>query len=188
MTNYYALLGIPETLNLDTEVLEDRWRHLTRTRPSASGHESDGGQSDFDLNLARATLLDPVTRLAHWLALRAPAVRIDHTIEPALMDLFAEISPVIKDTDELLSRHRKATTALARAVLTREAIAAQLRIQKLLQRIQPLKTAILERFSFLETEGKLSSFDEATRSLGQLKFLKRWEEQCRERLLSLIDC
>lgn len=104
------------------------------------------------------------------------------------MDLFSEISPIIKDTDDLLSRHRKATTALARAVLTREAIAAQLQIQQLLQQIQPLRTAILDRFNVFETEGHQGNFDEARRSLGQLRFLKRWEEQCRERLLALIEC
>lgn len=180
MTNYYALLGLPETLTLDSACVEDSWRTLTR-RDSSAAHEPD-------LNLARSTLLDPVSRLAHWLELRAPETGLDRAIEPALMDLFSEVSPVIKDTDDLLNRHRRASTALARAVLTREAIAAQLSIQGLLQRIQSLKTSFIERFETLEAEGHRGFYDEATKCLGQLKFLSRWEEQCRERLLSLIAC
>lgn len=180
MTSYFALLGLPETLILEAASVEDSWRTLTRNEPS--------GSLEPDLNRARATLLDPVTRLAHWLELRAPDARVDRTIEPALMDLFSEIGPVIKTTDDLLNRHRKATTALARAVLTREAIAAQLRIQQLLQRLQALKTSLIERFDAIEAAVGNGCFDEATKSLGQLKFLSRWEEQCRERLLSLIAC
>ena len=188
MTNYYALLEIPESLSLDPALIEASWREKNRFLSTEAGENGEAALYDSDLNQARATLSDPVSRLAHWLALRAPSLTVDRSIDPALMDLFARISPVIETTDALLSRHRKATTALTRAMLTREAIDAQLKIQDLLQQIPPLKTPILGQFDAYEKEASNGIYQAASKGLGQLKFLKRWEEQCRERLLSLIAC
>jgi hypothetical protein len=187
MTNLFALLGLPESLNLDPGAVENSWREKSRILSDRS-NEGDAALDHPDLNQARTTLGDPALRLSHWLALRAPEAPSDRSIDPALMDLFSTISPILEKTDQLLARHRRATTALAKAMLTREAIDAQLQIQELLQRIQPLKTDILEQFAAIEEATVTGDFQPATRALGQLKFLKRWEEQCRERLLSLIAC
>jgi hypothetical protein len=102
------------------------------------------------------------------------------------MDLFSKIGPVLNQTDALLARHRQATTALARALLTKEAIASQLAVQDLLQQIQSAKATSLDRFAEFEEAGQAGDFAAAAAALGPLKFLKRWEEQCRERLLALI--
>ena len=187
MTNYFALLGLPEALSLDPEVVETSWREKSRSlADSSSGSEAPLDHPD--LNQARSTLADPALRLAHWLALRAPDSPADRSIDPSLMDLFSAISPVLEKTDKLLASHRRATTALTKAMLTREAIDVQLQIQELLQRIQPLRSSLTGQFDDLEKAGGEDDFQPATRALGQLKFLKRWEEQCRERLLSLIAC
>jgi hypothetical protein len=187
MTNFFALLGLPESLGLDPVAVERSWREKSRSL-GGTPDRSDPDIDHPDLNQARTTLADPALRLAHWLALRAPEAPADRRIDPALMDLFSTISPVLAKTDQLLARHRRATTALAKAMLTREAIDAQLQIQELLQRIQPLKGGIVEQFDAIEEAAGTGDFQPATRALGQLKFLKRWEEQCRERLLSLIAC
>ena len=187
MTNYFALLGLPESPGLDTEAVENSWRE--RRRELADSTDGSNAEIDSpDLNQARATLGDSTLRLAHWLALRAPDSPADRSIDPALMDLFSAISPVLEKTDEVVARHRRATTALAKAMLTREAIEAQLKIQGLLQQIQPLRSAILEQIDSIEMAGASGDYRPASRALGQLRFLKRWEEQCRERLLSLIAC
>ncbi len=180
MTNFFALLELPESLSLDPEAVETSWREKSRTLDPV------GDDRAADLHEARATLGDPVRRLAHWLALRAPDAPPDRGIDPALMDLFSAISPVLETTDQVLARLRRASTALAKAVLTREAVAAQLEIQELLQRIRPLRTVLLERFDAIEEAGKAGDHQPAVRALGQLKFLQRWEEQCHERLLALI--
>lgn len=182
MTNFFALLGLSESLSLDPDAVENSWRE----KSSTIGDSADASNSAADLNEARATLSDPTRRLAHWLALRAPGAPLDRRIDPALMDLFAAISPVLETTDQVLTRLRRTTTALAKAVLTREAIHAQLKIQELLQEIRPLRTAISDQFASIEEAGKAEDYQPAARALGQLKFLKRWEEQCQERLLALI--
>jgi hypothetical protein len=187
MTNYFALLGLPDTLSLDTAAVENSWRERSRALAEFK-RESNTEIDSPDLNQARSALNDPALRLAHWLALKSPDSPPDRSIDPSLMDLFTAISPVLEKTDQILTRHRRATTALAKAMLTREAIEAQLKIQGLLQQIQPLRSAIMEQFDSIEKTGLSGDYRPASRALGQLKFLKRWEEQCRERLLSLIAC
>ena len=188
MTNYYALLEIPESLSPDPAMIEASWRDKNRSLSAEMEENGETVSRHSDLNQARTTLTDPTSCLAHWLALRAPSLTADRSIDPALMDLFAAISPVIEATDALLSRHRKATTALARAIMTREAINAQLKIQHLLEQIPPLRCPILDQFNAYEQEEATGSYKAASKRLGERKCLKGWEEQCRERLLALIAC
>ena len=169
MTNPFARLGLPESLLLDPASVEDAWRDLRRDGKTDEEAEASG-------NRARTLLSDPVSRLAAWLDLKAPDAAPDRAVAPELMDLFANIGPVLASTDTLLARHRKATTALARAVLAKEAVAAQLGVQ-----------GLPERFPEFERDAASGEFAGSLRALGQLKFLKRWEEQCRERLLALLS-
>ena len=180
MTNPFAILGLPESLLLDPAAIESSWREHHRDHEAAS----TGDASDH--NRARALLSDPVSCLAAWLEVKAPEIAPDRSIPPALMDLFAKIGPVLARTDALLARHRQATTALARALLTKDCITAQLEVQALLQEIQPVKATFLDRFAAFEKAAEHEDFAAAAAALGPLKFLKKWEEQCRERLLALI--
>jgi hypothetical protein len=74
----------------------------------------------------------------------------------------------------------------ARALLTKESITAQLAVQEMLQQIQAAKACYLDRFAAFEEAAENEDFTAAAAALGPLKFLKKWEEQCRERLLALI--
>lgn len=176
MSDPFADLGLPVALDLEPALVENAWRERCRD----SGAESDA------VNSARACLSDPVLRLESWLTLLDPDGVPDRSLSPGLMDLFARIGPVLSSTDDLLARHRKATTALARALLAKESVASQLAVQGLMQEIQPLKTALTERFPDYEHAAASGEFSGARQALGQLKFLRRWEEQCRDRLLALL--
>jgi hypothetical protein len=180
MTDPFALLGLPRSPHLDPGDVDRAWRDLNR--------EAQGGASDeaAALNEARARLLDPVSRLAAWLDLVDPGGEPERGISPDLMELFARIGPILASTDSLLARHRQASTAIARALLAKEAVAAQLAVQGLLQEIQPLKNALIDRFPEFGATAATGRWVEARRALGQLKFLKRWEEQCQQRLLALL--
>ena len=180
MTNPFAILGLPESLLLDPAAIESSWREHHRESEAASAGDASAH------NRARALLSDPVSCLAAWLEVKAPEIAPDRSIPPALMDLFAKIGPVLARTDALLARHRQTTTALARALLTKDCITAQLEVQALLQEIQPVKATFLDRFAAFEKAAEHEDFAAAAAALGPLKFLKKWEEQCRERLLALI--
>lgn len=181
MTDPFALLGLHRSPCLDPGDVERAWREWNR--------EARDGGTDAEaaaLNEARARLIDPVSRLAAWLDLVDPGGEPERGISPGLMDLFTKIGPVLASTDALLARHRQASTAIARALLAKEAVAAQLAVQALLQEIQPLKNALTDRFPEFEATATTGGLAGARRALGHLKFLRRWEEQCRERLLALL--
>lgn len=178
-TNCFAILGLPESLTLDPASVEEAWRGLNR-------EGDDTGARSSDWNHARSVLADPVSRLGHWLELRNPGAPPDRAIAPELMDLFAAIGPVLAAADALFAKHRSAATALARAMLAREMIASQIAVQELMAKLHPLKTELVDRFPRFEDEAESGRYDEARRTLGQLKFIRRWEEQCRERLLAFL--
>ncbi len=184
MTDPFSTLGLPETLILEPGAVDAAWQKLAREEAGGEGANESVAAAR---NESRALLSDPVLRLERWLDLRDPTGGAGRAIDPALMDLFAKTGPVLAGTDALLARHGKASTALARALLAKEAVEAQLAVQALLQEIQALKSGFLDRYSEYETAGAAGDFSEARRALGQLKFLRRWEEQCRARLLALLE-
>lgn len=186
--NHFATLNLPVSLTLENSSIEEAWRTATSEKhPDLNADESQP-DSIREVNQARSILSDPVSRLDHWLTVRSPDRQRASSIEPGLMDLFSRIDADLGKTDSVLSRHRRATTALTKALLTKEAVAAQLSIQESLQKITRKKQAIFDRFPEYEAMAAKGDFSEAEKGLNQLKFLRKWESQCQERLLSLIEC
>lgn len=181
MKDYFAILGLAPSLVVPVSEIEAAWRNLNDTAA-----ESESGETSPDWNEARAVLSDDVRRLEHWLKLKAPDEPADRSIDPSLMDLFSAIGPAIAETESVITRQNSATTALAKALLTKEAIAAQLQVQEMLQKVGTAKSVLTAGFPCFEEASRHGDFTAATRALGQLKFLKRWEEQCQEKLLGLI--
>jgi|TARA_B110000305_G_scaffold133015_1_gene148499 hypothetical protein len=181
MKNYFSILDLSPSLVISTSEVEKAWRAL-----NDSVADSESSETSPEWNGARAVLSDEVRRLEHWLTLKAPNEPADRSINPSLMDLFSAIGPVIASTESVIARQNAATTALAKALLTKEAIGAQLQIQEMLQQVGAAKHLLIAEFPFFEEASHQGNFDEANRALGQLKFLKRWEEQCKEKLLGLI--
>lgn len=179
MKDYFSILNLAPALVMPPSEVEAAWRGLNDSA-------ADSDESSADWNEARAVLSDDVRRLEHWLHQKAPDEPADRTIDSSLMDLFSAIGPVITATEAVIARQNAATTALAKALLTKEAIAAQLQIQEMLQRVGAAKGALISEFPAFEEAFRQGEFTSASRALGQLKFLKRWEEQCQEKLLGLI--
>lgn len=187
MTNCFAILGLRESLTLDSGEVEASWQSSTLEEhpDSASGSEETRA---VEINQARATLLIPVDRLGHWLRLKLGEFEPNRSIDPELMDLFASIHSALEAADSVISRHQEATTALTKAFLAKEAVDAQLSVQEQMAGINSLKQSIIETFPELEAAAESGDFEVAKRNLGQLKFLTKWEQQCQARLLSLLEC
>ncbi|MEM9282488.1 MAG: hypothetical protein AAGA96_11725 [Verrucomicrobiota bacterium] len=187
MTNHFIRLDLPASLALDQAGIESAWE--TATRQSHDTAERDFEEEiDASLNEARATLADPVLRLEHWLSIRSPDLPVDRSIAPALMDLFADLTPALDQADSVVNALKKTTTTLAKALLTENAVQAQLQLQEQMQRIQLSKGELIGHFEDLESAAESGDYSEAVRVLVQLKFLKKWEQQCQQRLLALLEC
>lgn len=189
MKDHFTALGFSPTLVLESEPIEFAWRKATRSH--AEQTETENSPSDSALakfHEARAVLSDPVKRLAHWLALHDVSPTRSTSMDPGMMDLFGSLEGALSNTDNLLSRHAAATTTLAKALLTKEAIEVQLDLQSQMQKVLARKQEALARFPGLEDKAAQNDFEEAIATLQELQFLTKWEAQCQERLLSLLDC
>ena len=175
MANYFTILDLPVSLALDVEAIEGSWRERAKSSDDASLHE------------ARATLTDPVNRLEHWLATHKVTPERGSSIDPNMMDLFSCLHGVLADTDRVIEGLRSSTTALTKALLSKDAIAAQLEIQGCMKTIREEKESRIARFPEFEKAASEDHFDAAVGTLGQLKFLRKWEQQCQERLLTLLE-
>ena len=183
MTNLFDVLDLPQSLLVEPSSVDSAWDRATRSQhPDVSESERDDAAVS-DANQARSVLSDPTSRLEHWLTLRGVEARRDQLISPELMDLFTKLNPVLTDADSVISRLQKASTALAKAMLAKEAANVQLRIQEILGKIMAMKLAVTERFEEFEKAGDYSS---ASEGLGQLKFLKKWEQQGQAKLIALL--
>ncbi|MDF1826398.1 MAG: hypothetical protein P1U68_17260 [Verrucomicrobiales bacterium] len=183
MANLFAVLGLAETLLLKPEDVDSAWQSFARESP-ASSDSGDGS----DLHRARSVLSDPVLLLEHWLDIHGVALERGSSMAPDFMDLFSMIHSALEQADSVYKRHQIATTALAKALLSKEAIAAQLAVQGCLGEIHGKKQERIEQFESFEEAAKDNNYHAAATALGQLKFLKKWEQQCQERLLQLIEC
>lgn len=189
MASFFAVLGLEETLTLDPQEVEAAWQALAKEAPvSADPSTPETPEQGSEIHRARSVLLDPVARLEHWLELRGISPGRGTAMAPDLMDLFSRIHAALEKADSVSRRHRVATTALAKALLAREAIEAQLAVQDCLRSIQAQKSERIARFPEFETPAAPGEIPAAAATLGQLKFLKKWEQQCQERLLQLIEC
>lgn len=182
MTSLFSVLGLPENLSIEPSEVDSAWQALTRESAEVEASK------DAEVHRARAVLSDPALRLEHWLELHEVELSRGSSIEPGLMDLFSKIHAALEAADSVYRRHREATTTLGKALLSKEAVQAQLSVQECLASIQGKKSESTERFSDFESEGEQGTFTSAEAALGQLKFLKKWEQQCQERLLQLIEC
>lgn len=185
MANLFAALGLAETLLLEPEEVRSAWQALAKDAPSAEATEPDRGS---EIHLARGVLTDPVSRLGHWLEIHEVEPSRGAAMEPDFMDLFSQIHTALEKADSVYKRHQTATTALAKALLSKEAIAAQLAVQDCLGEIHGKKSQRIEQFAIFEQNAESGDYEAASATLGQLKFLKKWEQQCQERLLQLIEC
>lgn len=185
MANLFAVLGLAESLLLEPDEVDRSWRALTQDSSPNPGEESDHGS---EIHRARQILSDPVLRLEHWLETKSVPLDRGSSMEPELMDLFSQIHSALEKADSVYDRHQKATTTLTKALLSKEAIEAQLAVQNCLGSIHRKKSDRIELFPDFEEAAVREDFSAPATTLGQLKFLKKWEQQCQDRLLKLIEC
>ena len=127
MTNYFSVLGVSQSLTLETAEIDSAWQALTR---ATTENSESASEESSETHQARAVLSDPVLRLEHWLEIQGIEKKRGESMEPDLMDLFSTIHSALEKADSVLSKHKKATTALAQALLSKEAVAAHLAIQR----------------------------------------------------------
>jgi len=185
MQDCFATLQLPRSLRLETGEIESAWQALAR-KAGQDGSESGPADLAESLHEARRILLDPVSRLEHWLSLRGDERPRGSAMDASLMDLFGDLGSSLAGADSVLARHAKAATALSRALLASATLTAQLDLQERLREVNVAIEARTSRFPEIEASLPDGGAELAFEFLGQLKFLRKWERQVQERLLALI--
>ena len=187
--DFFALLGEPRRPWLDPEAVKEAFHRLSRTaHPDQQGTES----ADFArLNQAQRTLRDPKLRLRHLLETEYPEVKLTgpSSVPTGLADLFVSVHGLLAGTDAVLTKKAAASSALAKALLAREELAARGEVERVLDQLDALQTnavEVLQAFDSLWIAARPP--DAAATLLGlyqRFAYLSRWTEQLRERLFQL---
>jgi curved DNA-binding protein CbpA len=191
MVDYFALLGEPRRPFLDPERVKETFHRLSRSQHPDQTAVSAEGDGDFTaLNLAQQTLRDPKLRLRHLLELEHPQIQTSGpaAVPAALADHFAPIHQLLKNIDAFLPRKSAATSALSRALLSREASAVRHEAQTRLAQLETQHAAALEDLQAFDARWEPRPPDAAVRLrdfYGRFAYLSRWIEQLRERLFQL---
>jgi len=108
--DYFACMGLPRLLNIDTDALETKFYELSRTfHPDFYQNKTPTEQAislgnAALLNTAYRTLKDPIRRTEYLLQLEAGSAKDIRTSPPA--DLFEEILELQEDLEEFRSASR----------------------------------------------------------------------------------
>lgn len=180
----FAVLGLDRHLTLEDDAIESAWRELSKEHhPDAEGGNADHAAL---LNRAYQALHTPGNRLRHWLEIHGVERERQSTIDPDLMDLFAEVGALLESTDALLQKKKAATSALGQALLAESEMKTQQDLQALLGRLQQAQRESVERFPDFESALPQGEARAATTTLARLGFLEKWQNQVQDRIMTLI--
>ena len=128
----FALLGLPRRAVLDAgEVRAAFQQAAAPVHPDGAGNDEDRERRTAQfaaLNEAQATLTSLPQRLRHLLALEFPdtaAARTGVIMEGTMMDLFSTVAAAVQGAAAVQTKKQKAATALAKAMLAGEEMAAR---------------------------------------------------------------
>jgi len=179
----FAEFGLPRQVDLEVEVIEDKWRELSRSvHPDAEGGDADRAAA---VNQAHQLLVAPGSRLRHWLELHGRSAR-DAAMDDQMMLFFSQVGGSLQVADEVLKKRSAATTAMGRAVLATAEWESQARLQKLLGELGEAIAAAIARFPEIDAAGEEGDFGLAESTAARLGFFEKWQAQIRERLVALM--
>ena len=185
----FAIFSLPRSAALDAATLQAAYAALSR-----SAHPDHGGTEDeaSTVNAAYETLRLPEKRLKHLMEIAAPeeakawrAVPLDES----MMSVFMDLGSALEASAKLLEKKNKASSALAKALLTNEEMALRDRLETIGFGLEERKTGMEAGLSKLDE--RLASDDAAVwkdiaATQARLAYLAKWQTQIRERLLALM--
>lgn len=183
----FALLGLPRQASLDPAQLRQSFQErAAQLHPDHATDEADraGRTGAFAaLSEAQRILVSTPRRLRHLLELLegSPASRTAAVMDADMMLLFSTVGHALAAAESVRRRLAEASTALARALLSPEAMAAT-------ETVSAATAAVSSALADLEVS--LSAIDAALRSdppdhaplrqaCGTAGFLEKWDRQLR---------
>ena len=189
MENPFALLGLPETAELDEESIKSRFLELSREQHPDSG-QSEGHEAFVALSQAYQTLRSPAQRLRTKLTLvLGESFSLKGPLPNNALDLFSRISTTLNTADAIIAKKKNARSGLAEALLAPEILEIQEELGKLNQEITTQTQALEARFPEFDqglATGSSEIQELASQACRLLIYLERWRNQIQARFHGLI--
>jgi curved DNA-binding protein CbpA len=182
VTNAFEILGLNPRLTVGEEALRCAFRESGKSMHPDAG----GGELEFSkLREAFEIIASPSKRLKHWLDLRGTPAETRGTVDPPLMDLFAEVGRVSQLAERVIRKREEAKSALGLALLEQESQICREAVEKT---ISLMDTAITHECSgFLEMENTTHlDVDDASKTARNLAFLEKWRTGLRSLFSRLV--
>ena len=177
--DHFALFDEPRRPWLDPEELKQKFHALTVVHhPDLVVEDS----VDFTaVNAAYQNLCDPVKRLRHLLELEASALDPQPmTPSPETTELFMQFAPLQQTLAGFLSRHAKAASPVAQALLCEEKFALLAEIESVMEALQARQTRLYDQVRAIDAGWPVHRPFDVLRTLQHdLAYLQKWSDQFR---------
>ena len=187
--DFFAVLGLPRAAALDEQCL-----HRAYTERSRTAHPDHGGSEALaaQLNAAYEALRNPEKRMKHLLELSgSPDAKAWRTVplDESMMSLFSELGKAMESSAKFLDRKAKASSALAKALLTGEEMQQRAVLEGIGFELERRRREMETQLPHLDA-ALASAEPDAWKQLGSMQarfaYLAKWQAQVRERLLALM--
>lgn len=180
--NPFAVLGLPERPTLTDAEVTERFQALSREQHPDRAHTPSDAFTE--ITQAYQALRSRGQRLKALLQLRFPdTFQLKGVLPEGLLELFSVVSQALQTADTYLEKKRRATTALAEALLAPELM----RVQAALGEASHVVTARLqdidEEIAKFETTLVLET---ASRLCRESLYLEKWQSQIQQRFHDLL--
>jgi curved DNA-binding protein CbpA len=173
----FALFDFERRPLIDEGTLKERYLRLAANRhPDAPG----GDDEDFHLlQEAYRVLREPATRLRHLIDLEFPN-HVPASGHAPHAELFLRAGSAVQVARAVSQRFEKASSALARALLSPEIAEALRQIREACEAVRKADDELADELKALDARWPDVSPDELSALASSFKFLARWQAQLSE--------
>jgi curved DNA-binding protein CbpA len=187
--DFFAVLGLPLASALDEQRL-----HRAYTERSRIAHPDHGGSEALaaQLNAAYETLRHPEKRIKHLLELAGPPeAKAWRTVplDESMMSLFSELGKAVESSTKFLERKAKASSALAKALLTGEEMQHRAVLEGIGFEIEKRKSEMEAQLPLVDAalaSAEPDAWKQVASMQARFAYFAKWQTQVRERLLALM--
>ncbi|MBI4664585.1 MAG: hypothetical protein HY735_37815 [Verrucomicrobia bacterium] len=204
MVDYFALLDEPRRPWIDPDKLKAKLVataaevHPDRVHTCPDDEKLNATGRSAQLNAAYQCLGEPKARVLHLLELElgAKPKEIERTPQ-AMMDLFFQIGPVLRDVDGFLAERAKVASPLLRVQRLEQGLGWMDELNALLRTIKVQRERMFEELQAMNVRWETAQetppperrealpLDRLEQIYRVLSYLSRWSDQIQARLLEL---
>ena len=189
MLDYFTILGVPRRASLTIDEARAAFQMRgAALHPDAAANAGARPEREAEfqvLNEAFACLSTRPGRLKHLLELEGGAASKGAVLDETLMVLFSSVNQALQQADAFLVKAAGAASALARALLTGEALTVEDALSAVAQQLVSRQDRLEASLMAMDADGiHLPALQQAVQEAA---FLEKWELQVQQRRLRLLN-